>query len=65
MLTMAHVVEDFSAANTGVTAAARELIELMRRHGVASTVFAAGNGAVTVMEGIRTASAPLVGPGRI
>jgi glycosyltransferase involved in cell wall biosynthesis len=59
------VVEDFSPANTGVTAAVRELIALMQRYGVESDVFTASNDAVANFQDIHTVSAPLLGLGRI
>lgn len=62
MLAVAHVVDDFSSANTGVTAAVRELIALMRRQGVGSEVFTVGAAANSL--DIRTVTVPVLGLGR-
>ena len=64
MLTVTHVVEDFSPANSGVTTAVYELAGLMLRHGVGSDVLAAGDGAGPAIEGLRAVSAPIARLGR-
>jgi glycosyltransferase involved in cell wall biosynthesis len=64
MLAVAHVVEDFSPTNSGVTAAVCELAGLMRHHGVGSSVLAAGDNAVAAVQGTRVVSAPVARLGR-
>jgi glycosyltransferase involved in cell wall biosynthesis len=65
MLSLAHVVENFSPANKGVTTAVSELVTCMQRHGVTSQVFAPGHAVIESEQEIRTVSAPLGGLGRV
>lgn len=64
MLAVAHVVEDFSPANSGITSVVSELAALMLPQGARSSVLAAGNSAVPAIQGIRVVSAPLARLGR-
>ncbi len=64
-LRLAHVVEDFSSTNWGITTAVRELIVLMQRHGIRSEVLTAGDSTVASAQGLYTVSAPLAGMGRV
>src|SRR5687768_15610431 len=65
MLSVAHVVEDLSPANGGITSAVLELASLMHRQGIRNSILAAGRNSMEHVNSVLVESAPIASMGRM